>query len=103
MGGSVAASLCTAVGILMVFDGHRFGYFIAAFFGLCAIAWAARLLTPPEVMLDLPASHFCFFPMEAGAESRLCESRITEKPTHPSTEPSPAKSGVWDRELDHGL
>lgn len=102
VGNSLLSGLFAVGGIeIALFNGDRLGYFIAAFFGVCAVGWACRLLTPPEVIVELPASYFSWIaPSEAGSHGRLCEMQYTEKPTHPLLEPNPAKSGVWDRELD---
>jgi hypothetical protein len=99
--GSLVSILYTALGILMVLDGDRFGYIASTFFGVCAVNWTRRLLTPPAVLLELPAHHFSLFaPSEARGQHRQSDMQPTKKPTLPKPEPTRAKSGVWDRELD---
>ena len=100
VGGSLLSGLLAAGGILIVLGGQRLGYIITAFFGVCAITWAGRLLTPPEVLLELPASDFRFAPREARIQHRLSEVQSTGKPTRPMPEPTPVSSGVWDPDLD---
>lgn len=99
------SGLIAAGGALMgVLGGDRGGYFITASFGVFAIIWAGRLLTQPEVVLELPAYHFSWFdPSRAGTQNRQSEMRTTEKPTHRMPELSPSVSRVWDRELDDTL
>jgi hypothetical protein len=77
--GVLLSGLFTATGFLMaVLGGDWIGYISATFFGLCAAAWACRLLTPRELLLRLPASHFEW----------LAPSRTAGPPRPP--EPQPA-------------
>lgn len=105
MKASLLFSVFAAEGILVgMFDSEPLGYLITTFFGVATVFWAARLLTPPEVLLELPASHFLWIaPSEPGVLSRQPEMPSTEK--LPLSMPKPAASmpGVWDRELDGGL
>ena len=101
-GVSLLSGLFAAEGILIgVYVGDRLGYLIAAFFGVCTVLWASHLLTPPSVLLELPASRFRWIaPNGAGVQPRRSDMQPTEKPTLPMPEPIPSISGVWDRELD---
>jgi hypothetical protein len=100
---SLTASGLSAVGLVMsVSGGIWFGYFITAFFGLVAVAWAWLLLTPPDVLLTMNEGHFHWFgPEYASASTPRPESRPATKPVHHSCEPN-TLGGVWDRELDGG-
>ena len=100
---SLTSTAFSAVGLVMsVLYGIWFGYFIAAFFGLVAVAWAWLLLTPPDVLLTMREDHFHWFgPAYAGAPTHLVETQHSTKPVHHACEPT-TLCGVWDRELDGG-
>jgi hypothetical protein len=102
VGGCVCSVAFTAEGILLgVTDGGRLGYLVAAFFGVCAVGWAARLLTPPEDLLRLPASHFFWLaPDGAGVRAGGVQARTTEYLTPRKPSPPSETCGVWDPELD---
>jgi hypothetical protein len=98
---SLIAGCYSAEGILIgVASGDGFSYFIAASFGVCAILWARRLLTPPEVLLRMRADHFDWLAPEfEDAPTLPSEMRPAGKPSPPLPEPT-LSCGVWDRELD---
>jgi hypothetical protein len=81
--GVLLSGLFTATGLLMaVLGGDRIGYISATFFGLCAAAWACRLLTPRELLLQLPASHFEWLaPRDPAEPPRRSEPQSAGKPS----------------------
>jgi hypothetical protein len=84
-----------------VLDGNRIGYYVAAVFGVFAVAWEIRLLIPPEILLALPDSHFHWIaPSEPGAQPCLSGMQPTRKASLLMPGPTPSMDGVCDRELD---
>ena len=97
---SLIAGCYSAVGILIGVGCGDWSYFITASFGVYAILWARRLLTPPEVLLGMRADLFDWLAPEfEDAPTLPSEMRPAGKPSPPLPEPT-LSCGVWDRELD---
>ena len=102
MGGSLLCGAFAVGGVLVgVSDSDRFAYLIATFFRVCAFGWAVRLLTHPDVLSRLSASHF-FWIAHGGASAQTAKTQVqaTEKPIPSKPELPSSTIGVWDSELD---
>jgi hypothetical protein len=91
-----------ATAMIVLDDRPRLlGYFLATFSGFCTIAWARKLILPQEALLELPADLFRWFPPDGVLmQVRVPKNQDTANSVPVFSEPSPPKSGVWDRELD---
>ena len=95
------ASFGAVLGMLMVvLDGYWAGYSVAVFGGVAVAFFTIRVLAPLEILLALPASHFCWFAPEYASEWHgPPEVHPTWKPSH--LVPEASRLGVvWVRELD---
>jgi hypothetical protein len=87
-------------GLAMVSEFAAFGYFAAAFFGICAIRWWNMVQLPPEALLEMRS-------LDEVGRTRWPQA-TTSKPlgTAGAVSRCPgihSAGGLWDREIDGDL